>query len=83
MEQDNTFVKGPLALAPLFLKDTRTSPNVYVVLIALLLWRCMQAVMPQNQTRLGISLPYPHQVLQPAPTTKRLKEIIAPIQVIH
>lgn len=51
--------------------------------MALLLWQCMQAVMRLNQTVLGIRLPYPHQVLQPAPTTKRLKEIVAPIQVIQ
>ena len=51
--------------------------------MALLLWRCMQAVMRQNQQRWGISLPYPHKVLQPAPTTKRLKEIVTPIQLIH
>ncbi len=41
----------------------------------------MQAVMRQNQDRLGISLPYPHGALQPAPTTKRLKEIVGPIPV--
>ena len=30
---------------------------------------------------LGMSLPYPHGKLQPAPTTKRFKEIVSPIQV--
>lgn len=35
-----------------------------------------------NQARLGITLPYPNQRLQPAPTTKRLKEIIQPVQII-
>ncbi len=39
--------------------------------------------MRQNQARFGISLPYPNKALQPAPTTKRLKEILTPIQVIH
>ena len=51
--------------------------------MALLLWRCMQAVMRQNHERLGITLPYPNGALQPAPTTKRLKEIVTPIQIIH
>ena len=84
VEQDNALVKGPLGIAPLFLKDTRKiTAYVYVVYLALLLWQCMQAVMRQNQERLGMSLPYPHKVLQPAPTTKRLKEIVTPIQVIH
>ncbi len=82
--KDHAVVKGPLSIAPLFLKDTRKiTAYVYVVYMALLLWQCMQAVMRQNQERLGISLPYPHKVLQPAPTTKRLKEILTPIQVIH
>ncbi|MCL5066553.1 MAG: hypothetical protein M1600_16010 [Firmicutes bacterium] len=36
-----------------------------------------------NQERLGIMLPYPNQRLQPAPTTKRLKEIIQPVQIIQ
>ena len=84
VEQDHAVVKGPLSIAPLFLKDTRKiTAYVYVVYMALLLWQCMQAVMRQNQERLGISLPYPHKLLQPAPTTKRLKEILTPIQVIH
>jgi transposase len=84
VEQDNALIKGPLAIAPLFLKDTKKiTAYVYVVYMALLLWRCMQAVMRQNQQRWGMSLPYPHKVLQPAPTTKRLKEIVTPIQVIH
>ena len=84
VEQDHAVVKGPLTIAPLFLKDTRKiMAYVYVVYIALLLWQCMQAVMRQNQARLGISLPYPNKALQPAPTTKRLKEILTPIQVIH
>lgn len=83
VEQDNALVKGPLGIAPLFLKDTKKiEAYVHVVYLALLLWQCMQAVMRQNQDRLGISLPYPHGVLQPAPTTKRLKEIVGPIQVI-
>ncbi len=43
----------------------------------------MEAVMRQNQERLGLSLPYPNNALQPAPTTKRLKEILQPIEVIQ
>ncbi len=82
VEQDNALVKGPLGIAPLFLKDTKKiDAYVYVVYLALLLWQCMQAVMRQNQVKLGITLPYPHGALQPAPTTKRLKEIVGPIQV--
>ncbi|MDA8206494.1 MAG: hypothetical protein M0Z36_10520, partial [Thermaerobacter sp.] len=77
-------LKGPLAVAPLFLKDTKKiTAYVYAVFMALLLWRCMQAVMRQNHERLGITLPYPNGALQPAPTTKRLKEIVTPIQIIH
>ena len=84
VEQDHAVVKGPLTIAPLFLKDTRKiTAYVYVVYIALLLWQCMQAVMRQNQARLGMSLAYPNKALPPAPTTKRLKEIWTPIPVIH
>ncbi len=44
VEQDNALVKGPLAVAPLFLKNTKKiTAYVYVVLMALLLWRCMQS----------------------------------------
>ncbi len=43
----------------------------------------MQSVMRQNHERLGMTLPYPNGALQPAPTTKRLKEIVTPIQIIH
>ncbi len=83
-EQDNALLKGPLAVAPRFLKDTKKiTAFVYVVFMALRLWRCMQAVMRQNHERLGITLPYPNGALQPAPTTKRLKEIVTPIQIIH
>lgn len=84
VERDHALVKGPLAIAPLFLKDTgKITAYVYVVYMALLLWQCMQAVMRQNQAQLGISLPYPNKRLQPAPTTKRLKEILTPIQILH
>ncbi len=79
VEQDNALLKGPLAVAPLFLKDTKKiTAYVYGVFMALLLWRCMQAVMRQNHERLGITLPYPNGALQPTPTTKRLKEIVTP-----
>lgn len=84
IEQDNALVKGPLQIAPVFLKDTKKlEAYVYCVFLALLLWRCMEAVMRVNQARLGITLPYPNQRLQPAPTTKRLKEIIQPVQIIQ
>lgn len=82
VEQDNAVVKGPLGIAPLFLKDTKKiEAYVHVVYLALLVWQAMQAVMRQNQAHLGMSLPYPHGKLQPAPTTKRFKEIVGPIQV--
>ncbi len=83
-EQDHAVVKGPLQVAPLFLKDTkRMEAYVYCVYLGLLLWRCMEAVMRKNQARLGITLPYPNQALQPAPTTKRLRELVQPIQILH
>lgn len=43
----------------------------------------MQAVMRQNQERLGMNLPYPNGALQPVPTTKRLTGDRGPIQVIR
>ena len=77
-------VKGPLTIVPVFLKDPlKITAYIYVAYMALLLWKCMEAVMRQNQAQLGFSLPYPNQRLQPAPTTKRLKEILTPIEVIH
>jgi len=83
-EQDHAMVKGPLQVVPLYLKDTKKiTAYVHCVYLALLLWRSMQAVMRQNQARLGFTLPYPNGALQPAPTTKRLKEILHPIQVIQ
>lgn len=84
VERDHALVKGPLAIATLFLKDTgKITAYVYVVYMALLLWQCMQAVMRQNQACLGISLIYPNKRRQTAPTTKRLKEILTPIQILH
>ena len=84
VEQNHAVIKGPLSIAPVFLQDTRKiEAYVHVVCLALLLWYGMQAVMRQNQERLGISLPYPNGARQPAPTTKRLKEIVGPIQVIQ
>ena len=77
-------VKGPLAIVPLFLKDPlKITAYIYVAYMALLLWKCMEAVMRQNQAKLGFSLPYPNKRLQPAPTTKRLKELMTSIEVIH
>ena len=84
MERDHALVKGPLAIVPLFLKDPlKITAYIYVAFMALLLWKCMEVVMRQNQVKLGMSLPYPNKRLQPAPTTKRLKEIITPIEVIY
>ncbi len=83
-EQDHAIVKGPLQIVPLFLKDTKKiEAYVYCAYLALLLWTCMQAVMRQNHQKMGITLPYPNGALQPQPTTRRLKQILAPIQVIH
>ncbi len=82
-EQDHAIVKGPLQIVPLFLKDTKKiEAYVYCAYLALLVWTCMQAVMRQNHQKLGITLPYPNGALQPQPTTRRLKQIIQPIQVI-
>ena len=84
VERDHALVKGPLAIVPLFLKDPlKITAYIYVAFMALLLWKCMEVVMRQNQVKLGMSLPYPNKRLQPAPTTKRLKEIITPIEVIY
>ncbi len=83
VEQGHAMLKGPLAIVPLFLKEPlKITAYIYVAYMALLLWKCMEAVMRQNQAKLGISLPYPNKRLQLAPTTKRLKEIITPIEVI-
>ena len=79
IEQDNALVKGPLQIAPVFLKDTKKlEAYVYCVFLALLLWRCMEAIMRVNQ-----ALRHHLTLSQPAPTTKRLKEIIQPVQIIQ
>ena len=39
--------------------------------------------MRQRQQQLGMTLPYPNGALQPAPTTKRLRELLQPVQVIQ
>ncbi len=84
VEQAHAMLKGPLSIVPIFLKDPlKITAYIYVAYMALLLWKCMEAVMRQNQAQLGMSLPYPNKRLQPAPTTKRLKEIITPIEVVH
>ncbi len=56
---------------------------VYCAYKALPLWMCMQVVMRQNHEKLGITLPYPHGDLQPSPTTRRLRQILQPIQILH
>ena len=49
-------VKGPLQIAPLYLKDTKKiEAYVYCVYLALLLWRCMEAVTRQRQPQLGMT----------------------------
>ncbi len=76
--------RGPFPVVPLYWKDTKTiTASVHGVYLALLLWRSMQAVMRHNQARLGFTLPYPHGALQPAPTTKRLEDILQSIPVIQ
>lgn len=79
VEQNHAVIKGPLSIAPVFLQDTRKiEAYVHVVCLALLLWYGMQAVMRQNQERLGISLPYPNGARQPTlPTTSRVRIFIA------
>lgn len=39
--------------------------------------------MRQRQQELGMTLPYPNGALQPAPTIKRLRERLWPMQVIQ
>ena len=51
--------------------------------MALWLWQLMQAVARPNGDRLGLSIPYPNGRLQDAPTTKRIKELLDRMQVIH
>ncbi len=42
----------------------------------------MQAVARRNAEQMQVSLPYPNGQLQPAVTTKRIKEILSGIQVV-
>ena len=82
VEQDHHILKGPLAVAPLFLKDpAKITPYVYLVYIAVLIWQVMQTVARRNAERLGVSLPYPNGQLQPAVTTQRIKAILTKIQI--
>ena len=84
VEQDHHILKGPLGVAPLFLKDPgKITPYVYLVYMAVLIWQVMQAVARRNAAREGVSLPYPNGQLQPAVTTQRIKEILTKVQVLR
>ena len=84
VEGTHATLKGPLTVAPVFLKDPRKlTAYVYVVYMALLLWHVMQAVARRNALRWGVSLPYPNGQLQEAPSTKRIKELLTPITLIR
>jgi len=84
VEQDHHILKGPLGVAPIFLKDLdKITPYVYLVYMAVLIWQVMQAVARRNAERSGVSLPYPNGKLQPAVTTKRIKEILSKVQVVR
>ena len=81
VEQDNALLKGPLAVVPLFLKGTKKiTAYVHVVFMALLLWRCMQAVMRPNHERLGITLPYPNGALSRHPRPKASRKPLPPFK---
>ena len=61
VEQDHRILKGPLGVAPIFLKDPdKITPYVYLVYMAVLIWQVMQAVARRNAERWGVSLPYPN-----------------------
>jgi len=82
VEQDHHILKGPLGVAPLFLKEpAKITPYVYLVYMPVLIWQVMQAIARRNAERWGVSLPYPNGQLQPAVTTQRIKEILTKIQV--
>ncbi len=50
-------LKGPVSIAPVFLKDARKlTASVYVVYMEVLLWSVMQAVARRNE----VLLPYPN-----------------------
>jgi len=51
--------------------------------MAVRIWQVMPAVARRNAERWGISLPYPNGKLQPAVTTKRMKEILTKIQAVR
>ena len=83
-EIDHHLVKGPLGVAPVFLKDpAKITAYVYVVYIALMIWQVMQAVARRNAEQWKILLPYPNGQLQPAVTTQRIKEILSKIQILR
>ncbi|MCL5065581.1 MAG: hypothetical protein M1600_11010, partial [Firmicutes bacterium] len=57
--QDHHILKGPLGVAPIFLKDLdKITPYVYLVYRAVLIWQVMQAVPSRNAERSGVSLPH-------------------------
>lgn len=84
VETSHATVKGPLCIAPVFLKDLRKiTAYVYVVYLAELLWAVIQAVARRNAELHGVTLPYPNQPLQDAPTTKRIKELLTPVTILR
>jgi len=61
VEPDPHILKGPLGVAPIFLKDPdKITPYVYLVSMAVRIWQVMQAVARRNAERWGVSLPYPN-----------------------
>jgi transposase len=83
VEGTHATLKGPLSIAPVFLKDPRKlTASVYVVYLAVLLWSVMQAVARRNALKWQVSLPYPNGKLQDAPSTKRIKELLTPVTIV-
>jgi transposase len=82
VEGTHSTLKGPVSIAPVFLKDPRKlTAYVYVVYMAVLLWSVMQAVARRNALKWQVSLPYPNGKLQDAPSTKRIKELLTPVAI--
>ncbi|PSR32264.1 MAG: hypothetical protein C7B46_14940 [Sulfobacillus benefaciens] len=83
VEGTHATIKGPLGIAPVFLKDPKKlTAYVYVVYLAALLWSVMQAVARRNAVHQGVTLPYPNGQLQEAPSSKRIKELLMPITIV-
>lgn len=59
VEQDHHILKGPLGVAPRFLKDpAKITAYGSLVSMAVLIWQVMQAVPSRNAERWGVSLPH-------------------------